>query len=214
MSKNTEKEATILEVENVDTTGVKEEVKSDEVANEELKTEEAKTPEISEAPVLKAATPAAPNNMIQKHVDNFLAKIAGETPVDDQPRDSTEYWLNKIADRIDDMPAQKELWWHGCELYITPTLSLQFHILNNSGTAFDKSTFTEWLNGFTNIDIAVNGSGIIGSTTLANIFLLRKTRNSLNMYYYTAGGSSYTPYTINDELYNELTFNDRPYRVL
>lgn len=40
----------------------------------------------------------AETNMIQKHLDNFLAKIAGETPVDDQPRNSTEYWLNKIAE--------------------------------------------------------------------------------------------------------------------
>ena len=35
--------------------------------------------------------------MIQTHLDNFLAKIAGETPVDDKPRNSTEFWLNEIA---------------------------------------------------------------------------------------------------------------------
>ena len=40
----------------------------------------------------------ANENMIQKHVDNFLAKIAGETPIDDNPRNSTEFWLNEIAE--------------------------------------------------------------------------------------------------------------------
>lgn len=41
----------------------------------------------------------ASEEMIQKHLDNFLAKIAGETPVDDEVRDSTEYWLNQIAEQ-------------------------------------------------------------------------------------------------------------------
>ena len=38
--------------------------------------------------------------MIQKHEDNFLAKIAGETPIDDNPRNSTEFWLNEIAENL------------------------------------------------------------------------------------------------------------------
>ena len=42
----------------------------------------------------------ANENMIQKHVDNFLAKIVGETPVDDKPRNSTEFWLNEIAENL------------------------------------------------------------------------------------------------------------------
>lgn len=41
----------------------------------------------------------ANEEMIHKHLDNFLAKIAGETPVDDEVRDSTEYWLNQIAEQ-------------------------------------------------------------------------------------------------------------------
>lgn len=40
----------------------------------------------------------ANENMIQTHVDNFLAKIVGETPIDDKPRNSTEFWLNEIAE--------------------------------------------------------------------------------------------------------------------
>ena len=42
----------------------------------------------------------ANENMIQKHEDNFLAKIAGETPIDDNPRNSTEFWLNEIAENL------------------------------------------------------------------------------------------------------------------
>lgn len=37
-------------------------------------------------------------DMIHKHLDNFLAKIAGEAPIDDNVRDSTEYWLDRIAE--------------------------------------------------------------------------------------------------------------------
>ena len=41
----------------------------------------------------------ANEEMIQKHLDNFLAKIAGETPVDDTIQNSTEFWINKIAEQ-------------------------------------------------------------------------------------------------------------------
>lgn len=41
----------------------------------------------------------ANEEMIQKHIDNFLAKIAGETPVDDTIQNSTEFWINKIAEQ-------------------------------------------------------------------------------------------------------------------
>lgn len=178
---------------------------------------------MSKSKVTKSPVKGAPQTptMIHEHIDNFLAKIVGETPIDDNPRDSTEYWLNEIADRIDgiqeeidDMPAQKELWWHGCELYISPTLSMQFHILNNSGTTFNKSSFTTWLNSFTNIDIAVNGGGKIGDVTLGNVFLLRKTGEFLNLYYYTPGSANYTTLTVTSEIYESFAFNDRPNRVM
>lgn len=52
------------------------------------------------APVLRALGDPEPAdmNMIHKHVDNFLAKIAGETPIDENVRDSTEYWLKRLAE--------------------------------------------------------------------------------------------------------------------
>ena len=40
---------------------------------------------------------AADMNMIQKHIDNFLAMLCGETPVDSNVRTSTEYWLKRLA---------------------------------------------------------------------------------------------------------------------
>lgn len=57
-------------------------------------------PERKDAPVLRALGDPEPAdmNMIHKHLDNFLAKIAGETPIDENVRDSTEYWLNRIAE--------------------------------------------------------------------------------------------------------------------
>ena len=41
----------------------------------------------------------ANEEMIQRHADNFLAAIAGETPVDDNVRNSKEFWLKKIAEK-------------------------------------------------------------------------------------------------------------------
>lgn len=55
----------------------------------------------------------ANEEMIQKHLDNFLAKIAGETPVDDTIQNSTEFWINKIA----------EQGGGGSEVIANPTLS-------------------------------------------------------------------------------------------
>jgi len=55
----------------------------------------------------------ANEEMIQKHLDNFLAKIAGETPVDDTIQNSTEFWINKIA----------EQGGGGTEVIANPTLS-------------------------------------------------------------------------------------------
>ena len=54
-------------------------------------------PERKDAPILRDAPEPADMNMIHKHVDNFLAKIAGETPIDENVRDSTEYWLDRIG---------------------------------------------------------------------------------------------------------------------
>ena len=75
-------------------------ITQEEIATEEVKEIAQEVKDVTlEEPVLRAPlVPSSPNHMIQKHVDNFLAKIAGETPVDDNPRNSTEYWLNKIAD--------------------------------------------------------------------------------------------------------------------
>ena len=57
---------------------------------------------MSKSKVTKSPVKSAPQTptMIHKHIDNFLAKIAGETPVDDKPRDSTEFWLNEIAENL------------------------------------------------------------------------------------------------------------------
>lgn len=48
--------------------------------------------------------------MIQTHMDNFLAKIAGETPVDDKPWSSTEFWLNEIANKFGNGDGIGSIW--------------------------------------------------------------------------------------------------------
>lgn len=57
---------------------------------------------MSKSKVTKSPVKGAPQTptMIHKHIDNFLAKIVGETPVDDKPRNSTEFWLNEIAENL------------------------------------------------------------------------------------------------------------------
>lgn len=52
------------------------------------------------APVLRDGGDPDPAdmNMIHKHLDNFLAMLCGETPIDDNVRNSTEYWLKRLAD--------------------------------------------------------------------------------------------------------------------
>ena len=57
---------------------------------------------MSKSKVTKSPVKGAPQTptMIHEHIDNFLAKIVGETPVDDKPRNSTEFWLNEIAENL------------------------------------------------------------------------------------------------------------------
>lgn len=54
------------------------------------------------APVLRDGGDPEPAdmNMIHKHLDNFLAMLCGETPIDDNVRTSTEYWLKRLAKNL------------------------------------------------------------------------------------------------------------------
>ena len=88
----------------------------------------------------------ANENMIQKHEDNFLAKIAGgATPVDTNVRNSKEFWLNKIADwtggKSTDDASTKKIYIHPIILVHDGTSpsyeTLSFFIFDDEPTAYD-----------------------------------------------------------------------------
>lgn len=94
----------------------------------------------------------ANEEMIQKHEDNFLAKIAGETPQDEEIRNSTEFWLNEIAKNAGGGGGDEKIYQHrivfgGTSAYDTTT----FIIINRTPTPFDATTFLKYLtsNGYT-----------------------------------------------------------------
>lgn len=173
--------------------------------------EDADIDQILERPVLRGRLrDAADPNMIQKHVDNFLAKISGETPVDSNVRTSDEYWLNRIAaridgiqDEIDDMPAQKQLWWHGIQTYEINYSSVNMVILNDSSDAINTiDKFLAWIDaivasGVNQIDVNVSGVVTTGGTSYENIFILR----------YSAGTTSFTFYYSTPTGYTSINFS-------
>ena len=105
----------------------------------------------------------ANENMIQTHLDNFLAKIAGETPIDENPRNSTEFWLDKIAEwtggKSTDDASTKKLYYHPIALVQT-TGDISYHIggviIDNNPTAYNKDTFVAKVKTFSRL-IPFNG---------------------------------------------------------
>ena len=116
--------------------------------------------EIRERPVMREGglRDAADPNMIQKHLDNFLAKIAGETPVDDKPRNSTEYWLNKIAESGGG--GETKLYMHIIRFRASNTTQNEglCSVVTKDETPYTLSTFCDWL----------HENGIEGSTSTSD----------------------------------------------
>ena len=119
----------------------------------------------------------ANENMIQKHEDNFLAKIAGETPIDDNPRNSTEFWLNKIAESGGG--GETKLYMHIIRFRANNTIQNEglCFIVTANETAYTLATFCDWLyeNGIegttTGADKALPASGIAYGTSPAGIII-------------------------------------------
>ena len=102
----------------------------------------------------------ANENMIQKHEDNFLAKIAGgATPVDTNVRNSKEFWLDKIADwtsgKSTDDASTKKIYYHPIQFYnITNgnlNFVLSFVLVDNNSEAVDATNIASRLFGFERI---------------------------------------------------------------
>ena len=100
------------------------------------------------APLIKAAGDPEPADMtmIHKHLDNFLAMIAGETLVDSNVRNSTEYWLKRLADGLGG--STKKIYCHPLRIYKTSgdnQYLLSCLIFNNDPTPLTLSTFKEFI---------------------------------------------------------------------
>ena len=102
-------------------------------------------PERKDAPVLRALGDPDPAdmNMIHKHLDNFLAMLCGETPIDDNVRTSTEYWLKRLADG--NGGSTKKIYWHTIEFkrlgVSVGYIKAYFIILSTQSAAFTSDSF-------------------------------------------------------------------------
>ena len=96
---------------------------------------------------------AADPNMIQKHIDNFLAMLCGETPVDSNVRTSAEYWLKRLATG-EGAGSTKKIYRHTLLIANifsgTYRFAISCSVFNNSSTALTKTTFLSYMsaNGF------------------------------------------------------------------
>ena len=95
------------------------------------------------APLIKAVgdpEPADPN-MIQKHLDNFLAALCGETPVDSNVRTSTEYWLKRLGDG--EGGSTKKIYQHTVSIFnaasLTTRFALGFSYFDNNAEAVENA---------------------------------------------------------------------------
>lgn len=154
----TENEATIDKIETEPET--KDDVREAFEINKEDEPREALG-----APLIRALgdPPPADPNMIQKHLDNFLAKIAGETPIDENVRDSTEYWLKRIAESGGGGGGETKLYSHVIRFRATNNFNNEglCSIITTAETEYTKETFCAWL----------QENGFVGSTTGSNKML-------------------------------------------
>lgn len=83
---------------------------------------------------------AADPNMIHKHLDNFLAMLCGETPVDSNVRTSTEYWLKRLA--TGEGGSTKKLYRH---IIRFTGVAVKVVIVNDNNTQFTTTSLADFL---------------------------------------------------------------------
>lgn len=141
--------------------------------------------EIRERPVLRGGLRgAADPNMIQKHIDNFLAMLCGETPVDSNVRTSAEYWLKRLATG-EGAGSTKKIYQHNIFFQRGGTAETTSNsrimgvcvIFNNSSDSITQSDFLSLIDQPGTV-ITVNGLGDeVGASSFAGtspILYLRK----------------------------------------
>ena len=104
--------------------------------------------------------------MIQTHLDNFLAKIAGETPIDDNPRNTTEFWLNEIAKNLPGGGGEP-LYIHNIQIDATAQNVgvLLITIINKSADAYTDLTLRDYLTNNIGIGKFVNAGGFLATSS-------------------------------------------------
>ena len=140
----------------------------------------------------------ANENMIQKHLDNFLAKIAGEVPADENVRTSQEFWLNEIAKyaggNSTDDASTKKIYCHPIQIGhvdSTPYFIMTCLIFNNDPTPFTLGSFKTWLDNIVLLSgesAVVMASGYYKSTDaeITSMSYIYKSKTTGN--YGIAGG--------------------------
>lgn len=181
--------------------------------------EEVKAPVVDEvkeivpevkAPLRGISTPS----MIHTHLDNFLAKLCGETPIDANVRNSLEYWINELAEGHGG--STKPIYFH--LVFFTrngPGLAFfqgNMVILNNDPTPITISMFLDILRtpGFRGL--VYNGvyNGEPGTSTPYNApdQLLTIKRQDENNYAVTIRKADKTIEDINNFLLNASSFTN------
>ena len=131
----------------------------------------------------------ANEDMIQRHEDNFLAKIAGETPVDTHVRNSKEFWLDQIggvaaeweAGKSTDDASTKKIYCHPITLRDDGTGTIRCRItcliFNNDETAFTKDSLKTFIDALYVINnsakIMFSGAYYNGTTTCITSYVNR-----------------------------------------
>ena len=171
--------------------------------------------EIKEAaPVLKSGglRGAADPNMIQKHIDNFLAMLCGETPVDSNVRTSAEYWLKRLATG-EGAGSTKKIYRHTITCFKSSgdvQYACSFDFFNDTSTAIESAD---------NIIAALSDqtrfmvSGYIYDYGNANIYGLSysfKDSGNYKIYCYnvSTGARDYSTFSINSLLSLATAIND------
>lgn len=150
--------------------------------------------------------------MIHEHVDNFLAKIAGETPVDDAPRNSKEYWLNEIADwsagKSTDDASTKKIYCHPLAFIGADGSRLGAFVFNNDPTPIDSATkFLAWLNALfavvqANVRVILTGTINISGTLYPAAYISKVNLAGFNV---VSDGTNYKAYGTDAEFSANFT---------
>ena len=142
------------------------------------------------APLIRALGDPEPADMtmIHKHLDNFLAKIAGETPIDENVRTSTEYWLKRLADGLGG--STKKIYYHPIYMADNTLGRIEFAIIDNNPNPYDtKEKIIAKVKELCDTGAFVNTNGCIRTANTDNfesVYMIYKNAGVYQIFSYTA----------------------------